>query len=236
MSGFVATILLGAGALALVPAVYLLTLSIAATRYRPRAAPRAHRTRVIILVPAHDEEGIVGRCVRSLAAQAYPRTLYEIVVVADNCTDATAAEAAAAGARVLVRDDPAAPGKGHALRWAIDRVLADDGGANAVAVVDADAVADRAFLAVATAELERGARAVQAEDRLHEDGTPVTALRAAAFRLVDSVRPAGRAVLGLPCQLCGSGMALRRDALAAVPWTAFTSAEDAEYTLELRRA
>jgi hypothetical protein len=162
--------------------------------------------------------------------------LNRVVVVADNCTDDTAAVAREAGASVLVRDVPDLRGKGHALRWAFDRVLREDPAPDAIAVVDADAVAGPGLLGALVRPLERGARAVQGESLLIEDGTSRTALRAAAFLLMNRVRPAGRAMLGLPCNLCGTGMLLSREVLVEQPWDAFTSAEDLEYTLRLRRA
>jgi hypothetical protein len=69
-----------------------------------------------------------------------------------------------------------------------------------------------------------------------EDGSSRTALRVAAFLLINRVRPAGRAALGLPCNLCGNGMLLDRRLLERMPWSAFTSAEDVEYTVKLRSA
>src|SRR5262245_20140826 len=129
----VATAVVGAAVAA--AALHHLVLALAAWRIRGRAAARqgvaaatrgdgAPATRVTVLVPAHDEAGQIAACVRSLRAQDYPAERFEVVVVADNCADDTAARAAAAGARVLVRDDPDARGKGHALRWATDRLLA----------------------------------------------------------------------------------------------------------------
>ena len=52
----------------------------------------------MVLVPAHDEATLIARCVGSLKAQTYPADLYELIVIADNCTDDTAAVARAAGA------------------------------------------------------------------------------------------------------------------------------------------
>src|SRR3954451_6688300 len=204
-AGAALTVMMGmAGAAALLLSAYLLLLSLAAWRSRRPPVAAAPRTRVVVIVPAHDEAALIGRCVGSLLAQGYPRELFDVVVIADNCTDATASIAAAAGARVLVRHNRERRGKGHALRWALDRLLVKVPVPYAVAVVDADAVADPAFLAVGAGALERGARAVQCEYRLAEDGTGVTALRAAALLLFNCVRPAGRATLGLPAHLSGS--------------------------------
>ena len=44
------------------------------------------------------EQQLIARCVGSLLDQTYPRDLYRVVVIADNCSDETAARAAAAGA------------------------------------------------------------------------------------------------------------------------------------------
>ena len=100
---------------------------------------------------------LVGRCIASLRQQSYPADLYEIVVIADNCTDDTAARAAAAGATVMVRTAPDARGKGPALRWAMDRLLERDPDLAALAVVDADSVADPGLLGALVARLEQGA-------------------------------------------------------------------------------
>jgi cellulose synthase/poly-beta-1,6-N-acetylglucosamine synthase-like glycosyltransferase len=189
-----------------------------------------------VVVPAHDEAEQIAACVASLRRDAYPEGRVEVVVVADNCSDDTAAVAEAAGARVLVRDDPSLRGKGHALRFAFDRLLAEQPPPDAVAVVDADAEADPGFLRALTAPYRRGADAVQGESLLRGDGSAASELRAAAFLLVNRARPAGRAALGLPCDLTGTGMLFARATLAANPWDAYTSAEDLEYSIRLRLA
>jgi cellulose synthase/poly-beta-1,6-N-acetylglucosamine synthase-like glycosyltransferase len=200
---------------------------------RARVAPTA---RLVVLIPAHNEAMLIARCARSLRSQTYPPDRYEVVVVADNCSDDTAAIAAAAGADVvMIRDEPDARGKGRALRWAMDRLLTGKTPADAVVVVDADSVADPDFLATLVAPFQAGAQAVQGESLLYGDGSPGTALRVVAFLLVNRVRPAGRCVLGLPAtHLAGNGMLLSRELLLAKPWGAFSSAEDLEYSVDLQ--
>jgi hypothetical protein len=226
----------GAGMVTATFGVYLAVLAASAFRHRPVAVTGAPRTRVTVLVPAHDESSLVAQTVRSLIDQDYPADLRRIVVIADNCTDDTAAHAAGAGAEVLVRDVPDVRGKGQALRWAMDRLLAMPDAPDAIAVVDADTIADPKFLATMIAAYEAGAPAVQGESLLCEDGTPRTALRVAAFMLINRVRPSGRAALGLPCNLCGNGMLVDADLLRKIPWTAFSATEDIEYSVSLRRA
>ncbi len=188
---------------------------------------------IVALIPAHDEASSISACVESLRAQSYPPGLYRIVVVADNCSDDTAAIASAAGAQdVMSRQDRHARGKGHALRWALDRLLSEADW-DAVVVVDADAHADPELLLRLVQRFEAGAQAVQGESLLVGDGSVSATLRTVAFLLNNRVRPAGRAALGLPTPLAGTGMLLSRTVLREHPWNAFSSAEDVEYTLTL---
>jgi cellulose synthase/poly-beta-1,6-N-acetylglucosamine synthase-like glycosyltransferase len=209
-------------------------LATAAFAYSPPARSAPTR-RLLVLIPAHDEEALIARCIRSLLDQSYPRELYRLAVVADNCSDDTARLAGAAGADlVLSRQERDAPGKGRALRWAMDRLLPLEPLAEAVVVVDADSVAEPGFLLALVQPFEAGARAVQGESLLYGDGTRRSALRVSAFILINRVRPAGRAALGLGAtHLAGNGMLLARDLLLERPWGAFTSAEDLEYSLGL---
>jgi hypothetical protein len=223
-------LLAAAGALVAGLGVYQVVLACAAFRYRPPGASGPPTKRVALLVPAHDEEASIARCVRSLLDQDYPRELFAVIVIADNCTDRTAAVASEAGAEVLVRDEPDARGKGRALRWALDQLLERF---DAFAVVDADSTAGREFLAALVRPLETGAGAAQGESRLVDDGSGPAAFRAGAFRLVNRVRPAGRAVLGLGCNLQGNGMLVSAEVLRRRPWDAFSATEDLEYSIGL---
>ena len=95
--------------------LYLLALLVAGRRPRARAAgAETVQGRVAVLVPAHNEQGAIGAAVASLSAQDHPGELLEVIVIADNCNDDTAALAASAGATVWERDAPAAPESGRA--------------------------------------------------------------------------------------------------------------------------
>src|SRR5271155_3397908 len=73
------------------------------------------RQRIAVLVPAHNESrGLLGT-LDDIRAQLHSDD--RLLVVADNCTDDTAAVAKLAGAEVAERNDPAKIGKGYALDW-----------------------------------------------------------------------------------------------------------------------
>src|SRR6516164_5187066 len=126
----------------LVPAVlcctYYLFLAAVALLARERPRPQGvNATHTFaLLIPAHDEEAALPATLRACAALDYPRDRYKVYVIADNCTDRTAQVAAEAGAVVLERRDIERRGKGHALAWALERVLPER--PDAVVVLDAD--------------------------------------------------------------------------------------------------
>src|SRR5437763_9740470 len=103
--------------------VYLLVLTAAAflgRTVRPPASPA--RRRFAMLIPAYNEETLIGRLLENLGRLDYPRSRFDIYVVADNCDDRTAALARSLGARVYERFDHVAQGKGFALRWLLQRI------------------------------------------------------------------------------------------------------------------
>lgn len=63
--------------------------------------------RIAYIIPAHNEESVIFDAVKDVMDnQEYPSELYDIYVVADNCTDNTATLAEQAGAKVLIHNDP----------------------------------------------------------------------------------------------------------------------------------
>jgi cellulose synthase/poly-beta-1,6-N-acetylglucosamine synthase-like glycosyltransferase len=229
-----AGVTLVAGALAVV-ASYLLALSAAAARMaRGGPPPGPGRRRFAVLVPAHNEELLIGRLLGSLAALDYPAHLVDVHVVADNCDDATASTAHRLGACVHERTDPERRGKGHALRWLLERVRSAGRDYDAYVVLDADSVVSPNLLRAMDARLESGSLVVQAYYSVfNARASSVAALRYAALAAVHFVRPLGRAALGLSCGLKGNGMCFQAGVLERYSWEWFTLAEDVEFHLVL---
>lgn len=235
----VTTLLSGvAGAAVAGPTTYLAVLSVAACRsHAEELRLSGEPPRLAVLVPAHNESRLIGRCLDGLAAQTYPEHLRELFVIADNCTDDTAERAEVKGATVMQRHDPSAPGKGRALHWAIEQLLISRPDVDAFVVIDADSVTDPNMLAALAAAHQAGAPVAQADyEALVEGPDPRSQLRAAAFLLFHRARFSGKAHLGLSCSLVGNGMLFSRATCEKVPWTSFSEAEDLEHGLNLRLA
>jgi len=192
--------------------------------------------KLAIVIPAHNEAATIVRCVRSVAACAMPDSVEtRIVVVADNCTDATADLGRGANARVLVRSDSARRGKGFALKHAF-RILLDEG-FDAVFVVDADSVVDASLLLEVIRQLGAGADGVQVRSVvLNPEDSIRTRLMSVAFMAFNVLRARGRQRMDLSVGIFGNGFGLSRATLEAVPYNAHSLVEDLEYHLQLVQA
>lgn len=218
-----------------IASAYLLMLTLLSGRLPvPQAA--APTLRFLVVVPAHDESAGIARTVTSLRALDWPASGLRVQVVADNCSDDTAAQARAAGAEVLERYDDTRRGKGYALKLAYDRALSE-AWADAVVVVDADTDTDAGLLRAFASRLERGALAVQAHYCVRNPLVSWrTRLVTIALALFHRLRGRGRERLRLSCGLRGNGMCFSRQALHRVPHRAFSLVEDLEYGIALGQA
>jgi 1,2-diacylglycerol 3-beta-glucosyltransferase len=99
--------------------------------------------RLLFLVPAHDEELLIPGCVRSLLEMMYPETHRRVIVIADNCSDATARFARELGAESFERVEPTLPGKPRAIAWALSRIDLESW--DACVIVDADSTVAPGF-------------------------------------------------------------------------------------------
>jgi cellulose synthase/poly-beta-1,6-N-acetylglucosamine synthase-like glycosyltransferase len=186
-----------------------------------------------VLVPAHNEEAGIRETLESLHALRYPAELFSVHVVADNCTDRTALIVDESGWEVHERTDPEQPGKGPALNWLLDRVLAQADDVDAAVIVDADTTLDANFLSAMDTAFRDGARAAQGYYSVRDpDSSPATGFRFAALACRHHLRALGRTRLGASCGLYGNGMAFRTDLLTIHRWSGHL-VEDAELQNEL---
>ena len=199
----------------------------------------APRKRFLIAIPAHDEEACIATTVRSCMAVDYPQELFEVLVVADNCADQTAAIASSEGATVLPRFHDTDRSKGHALRFLFDQ-LEQTGQIDkfdAVVVVDADTVVRPNLLSRLADYLEQGEDWVQAFDTVaNACDSWRTRLMAYSFGLINGVFLLGQTAVGLSAALRGNGMCLSTRGLKRFPWKAYGLVEDLEFSWSLRGA
>jgi cellulose synthase/poly-beta-1,6-N-acetylglucosamine synthase-like glycosyltransferase len=162
-----------------------------------------HRTTV--LVPAHNEGGGILPTIDDIQAQLGPND--SILVVADNCTDDTAAIVMAAGVEVAVRTDPERRGKGYALEFGVRQLRLDP--PDVVVIMDADCRLGENALRCMSERAMASGRPVQSLYLMlaPENETPGKGVNLFAWRVRNWIRPLGLGLFGLPTQLFGTGMA-----------------------------
>ena len=219
-----------------IPAVfscgYLLLFTVLSAP-NPVPPTSSKRLRFDVIVPAHNESAVIERTVASLLKLDWPRDRFRPIVVADNCSDDTAALARAAGATVLERFNTELRGKGYALDHAFS-ASRREGWADAVVIIDADAEVSPNTLEAFACRIERGAQAVQVHygilNPMASWRTRLLTIAKASFHIV---RSRARERLGLSCGIRGNGWCVTHRLLVEVPYKAFSLTEDLEYGITL---
>ena len=210
---------------------YAMVLMVSGLFRRYRVPVKAlPRTRFAVIIPAHNEEPVLAPLLREIRAQRYPRHLVDIFVVADNCDDRTAYVAVANGATAFERHNLQEIGKGHAVQYALDRILAQDRH-DAIVVIDADNLPDPEFLACMNNHLQAGEKIIQSRKDVKNPNDGV--LAAVKTMLVwTSNRFWFVAKDNLHCSgvLLGSGMCVATSVIRDIGWDVFSLTEDFQFT------
>jgi cellulose synthase/poly-beta-1,6-N-acetylglucosamine synthase-like glycosyltransferase len=197
-------------------AILILELALGTlVRSRARPAPGNTRPNAVILMPAHDEAGGIAATLARLrpALDEHIR----LIVIADNCSDDTAAIARAAGAHVLERNDATRRGKGHALAFGRDALrdgsqsdgLPGQPPPDCLVILDADCDIGRDDLRLLIDTACKTGRPVQSRYLLRTlpGASAMTQISNFAFLIKNLVRARANAWLKAPAMLGGTGMA-----------------------------
>lgn len=221
--------LIAAGA----PLLYILATTLAALKPIKNPVPTSNPRKIAILIPAHNETLLISDTVRSAFRQTYPRDRYTVFVVADNCTDDTAALARQAGARVLERSG--SPGKGQGLNDAFKMLMLEDWAA--FVVLDADSELHHHALDMLDREMASGASVIQIRIAVQNpNDSMVTRAMELSQASFNALRPRGRMALGLSAGINGNGFCVTRETIMKVPYLAHSIVEDIEYHMLLLKA
>ena len=198
---------------------------------KPLKEDKQHRFMTII--PAHNEEKVVANLVESLKKLDYPKDLYDIYVIADNCTDKTAEVAKKAGAIVYERFDEAHKTKGHALQWFLAQKIEEDAPYDAFCIFDADNIVDENFLKVMNKKLCQGEEVVQGyKDIKNPSDSWVSAGYAIFYWTMHRFYHLARYNIGLSPLMNGTGFMVKFDVIKPQGWNTKTLTEDIEFSLK----
>jgi cellulose synthase/poly-beta-1,6-N-acetylglucosamine synthase-like glycosyltransferase len=228
------TLLIAVQAFMLFTAIYNGVLGYVGLRKWKKTEMVKPKNRFAVLVAAHNEEAVVGGIVRNLKKQNYPKELYDVYVICDNCTDKTAEVVRRNGGNAMERFDNELRGKGFGLEWMFEKLwdMEKYGKTyDAVVVFDADNMASRDFLNVMNTKLEAGYEVVQGYlDSKNPADTWVTKSYAFVYWSTNRMYQLGRDNLRLSAQLGGTGLLVTTKVLKEIGWRATSLTEDLEFT------
>lgn len=188
------------------------------------------KRRIAAVIAARNEEAVIAQLIQSLNAQNYPKELYDIYVVPNNCTDGTESAARNAGAKIIPCTQPISS-KGDALRCAFSHLTSLENRYDAYCIFDADNLADANFFQAVNDAREAGVRIAQGyRDSKNPFGNWISGSMSAFYWFMSGFYNASRAALGMSAALNGTGFMVADDLIREMGWDTVTLTEDLEFT------
>ena len=186
-----------------------------------------------VVVAAHNEELVIEGVIHSIRNQNYPKELYTIMVICDNCIDKTTQIVRQNQAFAFERSNNVEKGKGYALKWMFDQIYLMKENFDAIVVLDADNIVSADFLQTMNDMLIKGHKIIQGYlDSKNPDDSWVTLSYAIAYWFMGRMWQLARYRLGLPNALGGTGMCLEINTLKKLGWDVTSLTEDLEFTMK----
>lgn len=189
-------------------AYQLIYLVVGLVKKDPEQKLPAKLHRFAVLIPARNEEAVICGLIDSIHGQDYPIDLIDIYVIADNCTDSTAARAVERGARVITRFNRTQVGKGYALDYAFQAIDRDLGleHYDAFLVFDADNVLDPGYFTAMNRTFSQGYDIITSyRNSKNYDANWITAGYALWFLRESRFLNGARMKLNTSCAISGTG-------------------------------
>ena len=214
--------------------LYQLIISACALiQFKEKPLIKNKKHKFMMIVPAHNESAVVGALVESLQALDYPKELYDIYVIADNCTDNTAQIAKDLGAIVYERFDETKKTKGFAMQWFLNQKIKENADYDAFCVFDADNVVDKNFLNAMNKKLCQGEEIVQGyRDIKNPADSWISAGYALFYWMMNRFYHLARYNLGLSPLINGTGFMVDFNLIKPTGWDTITLTEDIEFSLK----
>ena len=213
--------------------IYYMLLAVCGTWHPKEKKITTPKHKFAVVIPAHNEEAVLGALLDNLKQLKYPDELYDIYVIADNCTDGTAALAKEHGAHVFERVNQELVGKGYAMDWVFPKIFALNKNYDAFCVFDADNLVHLDFLMEMNSRLCKGQKVLQGYlSAKNPTDTWVSGTFAIAFWTINHLWHLGKYNLGLSTALGGTGMCIASDIIEKYGWGCECLTEDMEFSMK----
>lgn len=199
----------------------------------------APQMRFLVLVPAHNEEAVVGDIIQNLNEMDYPREMYDFYILADNCTDHTADVARQMHANVIEshKESPDAPtGKPIVLQKALNQLDGYQDKYDLVMFFDADNLLDKNMFAEVNSQYldaDGNVDIIQCYLGSKNRKGIVALFYYMTYTITNRFFQYAKSRLGLNSVIGGTGFAVSADYLhRRGGWTAMSLTEDFELQIE----
>ncbi|MBP3965722.1 glycosyltransferase family 2 protein [Paenibacillus lignilyticus] len=212
--------------------VYQFSISLFGIVRKRKEVKHAPQKSFAVLVAAHNEAQVVGALVENLKKLDYPKELYDIFVICDNCTDNTAEIVRSYGVQACERKNPHLRGKGHAIEWMLKELWAMPRQYDAIVMFDADNLVGNDFLIHMNNDLCEGHKVIQGYlDTKNPTDSWVTASYAITYWYCNRLWQLSRRNLNMANYLGGTGMCFDTALIKEMGWGATSLVEDLEFSM-----
>lgn len=193
------------------------------------------KSKFLILIPAHNESKVIANLVQNLNNMDYPRKLYDIYVIADNCTDNTAEISKNNKAKVIVHTSKEGElkGKPYAISYALQELKDYEKIYDGVCIFDVDNLVTLNYLKEMNNALLRGEKLIQCYlDTKNPTDNWISLSYATSYYYMNRSWQLSKENLGLGNAIGGTGFCVKSDVLKEVGWTARSLTEDLEFQIQ----
>ena len=210
--------------------IYILLFFVKAKTY-PKAKTQ-HKFGIVI--PARNESDVITETIKCILKSDYPRELYDIYVVADNCTDNTAELARKAGAIVYERTDPDPKHHkaGYALKYLFEKIMAEHPGYEAFIKFDADNLMEPDYISRMNDAFDAGVKCARGySNSKNIDQNVITGISGLWYIRDCRFSSNFRSAIGQGTMLGGAGMMFAAEIIEKHGWDCLSASDDSEFTM-----
>ena len=208
--------------------IYYVIIGIGALLKNKKIEEAVQKNKFAIIIPARNEEKVIGNLIKSLERQDYPKELYDIYVIPNNCKDNTANVARQSGAKVIECNVPV-KSKGDVLKFSFNAIPKEY---DAYIIFDADNVVHNKFIEKMNNALCSGYQVAQGyrESKNPEDSW-VSNCYAIYHWIQNYFLNQARMNIGMSALINGTGFMVSKNILEKIKFEPVTMTEDTEMSI-----
>ncbi|HOJ86431.1 MAG TPA: glycosyltransferase family 2 protein [Elusimicrobiales bacterium] len=197
----------------------------------------SHSKKFAVLIPAHNEEKVIGNLLESLSFLDYPKDLYDVYVICDHCSDSTSKISKGYNVNILSYDDNLPSNKARALNRATKDILSSADKYDAFCYIDADSLIHPDFLKAMSGCMDDGGKAIQGMQLPKNRNESILSMIVSSGQFItNNFFQKPKEFLGLSATLHGKGMCFSTEIVKKFKWDESCLTEDLEMQMRLINA